>query len=63
MILSIIALIIIAGLLFTVASPILVVAEDSEEVTPGIDMAASFSLFGGFQWVYPGSSVNEYGQT
>ncbi|WP_458403705.1 hypothetical protein [Methanobrevibacter sp.] len=62
-ILGIVAIIIIAGLLFTAASPILVVAEDSEEVTPGIDMAASFSMFGGFNWVYPGSSVNENGQT
>lgn len=63
MILGIVAIIIVAGLLFTLASPILIVAEDSEEVTPGIDMAASFSLFGGFNWVYPGSSFNENGQT
>ncbi len=48
-------------LLATINSPILVVAEDSEEYG-GLDMAAEFSIRG-FNWVYPGSSHNEYGQT
>lgn len=45
----------------TIASPILIVAEDSEE-DASIDMAAKFSLTG-YEWVYPGSSVNAQGQT
>lgn len=62
-ILGVIAVIIIALLLFTITSPILIVAEDTDEGTPGIDMAAKFSLLGGFDWVYPGSSFNAQGQT
>ena len=45
----------------TINSPVIVVAEDAEE-DASIDMAASFSLRG-FEWVYPGSSFDEYGQT
>lgn len=45
----------------TIGHPVLVVAEDTEE-DASIDMAASFSLTG-FKWVYPGSSINSYGQT
>lgn len=45
----------------TINSPVIVVAEDTEE-DASIDMAASFSLRG-FEWVYPGSSYNQYGQT
>ena len=45
----------------TINSPILVVAEDNEE-DASIDMAAAFSLKG-FEWIYPGSSYNSYGQT
>ncbi|MCR5026610.1 MAG: hypothetical protein K6A34_04120 [Methanobrevibacter sp.] len=62
-ILLIIVLIIVGFLLSTIASPILVIAEDAEEGTPGVDMAASFSLMGGFNWVYPGSSMNAKGET
>lgn len=63
MILGVIAIIIIALLLFTITSPILIIAEDAEEGTPGVDMAASFSIFGGLEWVYPGSSYNANGET
>ncbi|WP_295602154.1 hypothetical protein [uncultured Methanobrevibacter sp.] len=45
----------------TIVSPIIIVAEDSTE-DASIDMAAKFSL-SGFDWVYPGSSVNAEGQT
>ncbi|WP_458454329.1 hypothetical protein [Methanobrevibacter sp.] len=45
----------------TIVSPVIIVAEDSEE-DASIDMAAKFSL-SGFEWVYPGSSVNAEGQT
>lgn len=62
-ILTIIAALIIGFLLFTLASPILIIAEDTDEGDPGIDMAAKFSLLGGFDWVYPGSSFNAQGQT
>lgn len=63
MILTIIVALIIGCLLFTMTSPILIIAEDTDEGDPGIDMAAKFSLLGGFDWVYPGSSFNAEGQT
>ena len=62
-IIGIIAIIIIAILLFTISSPILIIAEDTTEGSPGIDMAAKFTALGGFEWIYPGSSVNANGQT
>ena len=62
-ILGAIAVIIIACVLFVMASPILIIAEDTSEGSPGVDMAASFSIPDGFQWIYPGSSVNANGQT
>ena len=62
-ILIVIVLIIVGILASTIVSPILIVAEDSSEGTPGVDMAASFSIAGGFQWVYPGSSANANGET
>lgn len=63
MILGVIAVIIIALLLFIMVSPILVIAEDTTEGTPGVDMAAVFKLPSGFEWIYPGSSYNENGET
>ncbi|MBE6497146.1 MAG: hypothetical protein E7Z81_02515 [Methanobrevibacter sp.] len=62
-ILAIIVVILIALLLFTITSPILIIAEDTTEGSPGIDMAAKFTALGGFDWIYPGSSVNANGQT
>ena len=56
-----IVLIVVALLASTALSPVLIVAEDTTE-DASIDMAASFSL-GGFNWVYPGSSINAEGQT
>ena len=53
--------IIVIFLASTIVSPIVFVAEDSTE-DASIDMAAKFSL-GGFDWIYPGSSVNAEGQT
>ena len=46
----------------TIVSPILIIAEDADEGTPGIDMAATIGL-GGFNWIYPGSSYNANGET
>ena len=62
-ILCIIALIFVGFLLFTLMSPILIIAEDTSEGTPGIDMAAKFTILSGFNWIYPGSSHNAQGQT
>lgn len=58
--LAIVAIVVIF-MISTIFSPVLIVAEDSEEDS-SIDMAATFSI-GGFDWVYPGSSVNAEGQT
>lgn len=63
LILGIIAIVIIALLLFTITSPILIIAEDTDEGDPGIDMAAKFSVLGGFEWIYPGNSYNAQGET
>ncbi len=60
--LLIVILILIVLLASTIVSPILIVAEDTEEGDPGIDMAATIGITG-FNWIYPGSSVNEQGQT
>jgi hypothetical protein len=61
--LIVIAVLLVFGVFLasTLASPILIVAEDAEE-DASIDMAAQIGL-GGFEWVYPGSSVNAAGQT
>ena len=54
-------LIVVVFLASTIVSPVLIVAEDSSEEN-GIDMAATIGLTG-FEWIYPGSSVNAQGQT
>ena len=56
-----IAIIVILLLISTIVSPIMIVAEDTEEDS-SIDMAATIGLTG-FNWIYPGSSVNSEGQT
>lgn len=59
----IVILVIIAGLLAsTIVSPVLIIAEDSGE-DASVDMAAKFTILGGFDWVYPGSSHNANGET
>jgi len=60
-IILILILVIFGVFLSTAFSPILIVAEDSGE-DASIDMAAKFSLTG-FDWIYPGSSVNAQGET
>ena len=57
-----IALIFLAIILSLISSPILIIAEDTDEGDPGIDMAATLSI-SGFEWIYPGSSVNSNGET
>ncbi len=61
-ILIVIVLLLVVFLASTIVSPILIVAEDTAEGNPGIDMAATVGL-GGFNWIYPGSSHNAQGQT
>ncbi|MBQ8018128.1 MAG: hypothetical protein IJ258_08505 [Methanobrevibacter sp.] len=61
LILIAIVAIIVIFLASTIVSPVLIVAEDTTE-DASIDMAARFSL-SGFDWVYPGSSINAEGQT
>ena len=61
LIILVIVAIIFALLATTIFSPILIVAEDTGE-DASIDMAAKFSIIG-YDWVYPGSSVNAQGQT
>ncbi len=58
--LAVVAIIVIF-LAATIVSPIVIVAEDAAE-DASIDMAAKFSL-SGFDWIYPGSSINSEGQT
>ena len=55
-------LIIVLFLASTIVSPIMIVAEDTAEGNPGIDMAATLGITG-FKWIYPGSSFNVAGQT
>ena len=61
-ILIVIIAIIVLLVASTIVSPILIIAEDAEEGIPGVDMAATIGL-GGFNWIYPGSSVNANGET
>ena len=60
----VIAILVVIVLLMasTLVSPVLIIAEDADEGTPDIDMAATIGL-GGFNWIYPGSSYNANGET
>ena len=62
--LGIIALIVVLLLAITAFSNVLILAQDDTEGgIPGVDMAALWSLHGGFTWIYPGSSHNANGHT
>ena len=62
-VLLIIIVLIVGFMLSTLSSPVLIMADDVEEGGGGaVDMAAKFSITG-FEWIYPGSSVNAQGQT
>lgn len=41
----------------------LVIATDTSEGIPGVDMAAIVNVSDGFTWIYPGSSTNSQGET
>lgn len=58
----ILAIISIVGIAST--SSVLILAEDeSEGGIPGIDMAATWNMSDGFEWIYPGSSFNANHET
>ena len=63
-IIQIIIILIIIG--FIANANVLILAADTTEggeSSPGIDMAATWSLSKGFDWIYPGSSTNSNGET
>ena len=62
--LGIIALLVVLFLAFTAFSNVLFLCQDNTEGgIPGVDMAALWSLNGGFTWIYPGSSHDPQGRT
>lgn len=62
--LEIIAIIVVLFLAITAFSNVLILCQDDTEGgIPGVDMAALWSLHGGFTWIYPGSSFDSQGRT
>ncbi|MDR0900211.1 MAG: hypothetical protein LBM26_00965 [Methanobrevibacter sp.] len=52
------------GIIAISTSTILFLAEDETEGgIPGVDMAGIWTLGGGFEWIYPGSSFSPEGHT
>ena len=63
-VLAIVAVIVVLFLAITAFSNVLILAQDDTEGgIPGVDMAALWSLNGGFTWIYPGSSFDSSGRT
>ena len=61
---GIIAVILLVLIVFSLFSNVVILAQDDTEGNnPGVDMAALWSLNGGFHWIYPGSSFDEQGRT
>lgn len=60
-IIPLVIIIAIVGMIFTTNA--LVIATDTSEGTPGVDMAAIVNASNGFTWIYPGSSTNAQGET
>ena len=59
---GIIAVVFVLFFVITAFSGILILAQDDTEGgIPGVDMAALWSINGGFTWIYPGSSHNANG--
>lgn len=56
-----ITIIVILSTVFT--SNALIIATDTSEGLPGVDMAALLNASDGFTWIYPGSSTNSQGET
>ena len=62
--LGIIAVLIVLFLAITAFSNVLILCQDDTEGgIPGVDMAAMWSIHGGFTWIYPGSSFDPQGRT
>ena len=62
--LGIIAILIVLFLAITAFSNVLILCQDDTEGgIPGVDMAALWSINGGFTWIYPGSSFDSQGRT
>ncbi|MBQ2961779.1 hypothetical protein [Methanobrevibacter sp.] len=62
--LGILVAVIVFFLVFSAFTGVLILAEDDTEGgIPGVDMAALWSIHGGFTWIYPGSSHNANGHT
>ncbi len=61
-IIPIILILIIVGIVFS-TNALIIATDTSEGAIPGVDMAATWSLSEGFEWIYPGSSFNSEHQT
>ena len=61
--LAVIAIIVVLLAIFAVSNVVILAQDDTEGGIPGVDMAALWSLNGGFQWIYPGSSFDPEGRT
>ena len=61
--LAIVAVIVVLLAIFAVSNVVILAQDDTEGGIPGVDMAALWSLNGGFQWIYPGSSYDPQGRT
>ena len=60
----VIVILLVLVVLFASISNVLILAQDDTEGSvPGVDMAALWSLGGGFTWIYPGSSHDASGRT
>ena len=60
----IIVAVILLFLVITAFSNVLILCQDDTEGgIPGVDMAAMWSINGGFTWIYPGSSFDPQGRT
>lgn len=60
---KILLVIVFIGIVATLFSNVIILASDTSEGVPGIDMAAMWNVGSGFQWIYPGSSTNAEGHT
>ena len=60
---AIVAIIVAFFLVLALSNVVILAQDDTEGGIPGVDMAAMWSLNGGFQWIYPGSSYDPQGRT
>ena len=60
---GIVAIIIILLAILAFSNVLILAQDDTEGSIPGVDMAALWSVRGGFEWIYPGSSFDPQGRT